>query len=158
MIICNCYVLWTCYSIDARLSHGHLNCALFAGLFLYSYQAYFLKGLLRRDESIFPVSIDIAFKVKLFSSHFNKFLNNIIICHPNCNNQDNMGTKQACIQHYRYQIVYDTEMMVEYLFLVCKNYIFQMPISCIIFCLFLLSYVSLSGVQHQTHFFLSLLI
>jgi hypothetical protein len=30
--------------------------------------------------SIFPVSIDIAFKVKPFSSHFNKFLNNKIIC------------------------------------------------------------------------------
>jgi hypothetical protein len=43
--------------------------------------------------SIFPVSIDIAFKVKPFSSHFNKFLNNKIICHKNCNNQDKIWDK-----------------------------------------------------------------
>jgi hypothetical protein len=54
-----CYLWWTCFSTDSRHTYGY---KLLADLFLYSYEADFIHGLLKKYEKKLTRSFNFTFR------------------------------------------------------------------------------------------------
>ena len=77
-----CYVWWTCFSTDSRHTNGY-NCSpLIADLFLYSYEAHFMQGFLKKNEMKIARSFNFTFRyiddvLSLNNSRFCEFVDRI---------------------------------------------------------------------------------
>ena len=77
------YVWWTCFSTDSRHIPMGTNCApLLAHLFLYSYEADFIQGLVKKNEKKIARSFNFTFRYiddvfSLNNSRFGDFVDRI---------------------------------------------------------------------------------
>ena len=79
-----CYVWWTCFATDSRHTYGYKLCCapLLADLFLYSYEAYCIQGLLKKNEKKLARSFNFTFRyiddvLSLNNSRFGDFVDRI---------------------------------------------------------------------------------
>jgi hypothetical protein len=76
------YAWWTCFSTDSRHTYGYKLAPLLADLFLYSYEADFIQGLLKKNEKKLARSFNFMFRyidgvLSLNNSRFGDFVDRI---------------------------------------------------------------------------------
>ena len=74
-----CYALWTTFSTDSRHTYGNKLCS---SLFLYSYEADFIHGLLKKNEKKLARTFNFTFRYiddvfSLNNSRFGGFVDRI---------------------------------------------------------------------------------